>query len=105
MVNEDGPRMNTNEHEDRWTSFAATASWDEAPRERGRPARTMPGRAPAIAATWIERQRRRGIDFFMNMDAQDAQDKQDERLLHGKPARAMIGCGLADAQDCKPAVS
>ena len=43
--------------------------------------------------------------FFMNMDAQDAQDKQDEGLLRGEPARAMIRCGFADAQDYKPAVS
>ena len=43
--------------------------------------------------------------FFMNIDAQDAQDKQDERLLHQKPARAVIRCGLADAQDYKLAVS
>ena len=31
--------------------------------------------------------------FFMNIDAQDKQDKQDERLLHQKPARAVIRCG------------
>ena len=37
---EDEPRMNTNRHEDRWTSMGATTSWGEAPRERGRPART-----------------------------------------------------------------
>ena len=41
----------------------------------------------------------------MNIDAQDAQDKQDERLLHQKAARAVIRCGLADAQDYKLAVS
>ena len=74
----------------------------DAPRERGRPARTMPGIAPAIAATWIERQRRQGIDIFLNTDARD---KQDETFLHRKPAWAMIRCGLADAQDTKPAVS
>ena len=43
--------------------------------------------------------------FFINIDAQDKQDKQDERLLHQKPARAVIRCGLADAQDYKLAVS
>ena len=37
----------------------------------------------------------------MNIDAQDAQDKQDESLMHQKPDRAMIGCGLADARDDK----
>ena len=31
IVPEDKPRMNTNRHEDRWTSFAATTSWDKAP--------------------------------------------------------------------------
>ena len=35
----------------------------DAPRERGRPTRTMPGTAPAISATWIERQWRQGIFF------------------------------------------
>ena len=38
------------------------------------------------------------------MDAQDAQDKQDERPPHGKQTRSMIECGFADVQDCKPAV-
>ena len=40
--------------------------------------------------------------FTINIDAQDAQDAQDEQdesFLHQKPARAMIRCGLADAQD------
>ena len=44
----------------------------------------------------------RGIDFFMNIDAQD---EQDESLLHEKPAPAMIACEFADAQDYKLAVS
>ena len=47
----------------------------------------------------------RGIDFFMNIDAQDAQDERDESFLHQKPAPAMIACGFADAQDYKLAVS
>ena len=38
----------------------------------------------------------RGIDFFMNIDAQDA---QDERFLHQKLSRAMIRCGFINAQD------
>ena len=76
------------------------ASW-----ERGRPARTTPGTAPPISATWIDRQPPGDRYFFMNIDAQDKQDKQDERLLHQKPARAVIRCGLADAQDYKLAVS
>ena len=54
--------------------------------------------------------RRPGIDIFpiMNIDRQDRQDEQDEqdeRFLHQKPARAMIRCGFADAQDYKLAVS
>ena len=43
--------------------------------------------------------------FFMNIDAQDAQDKQDEGLLRGELTPAMIRCGFAAAQDYKPAVS
>ena len=51
--------------------------------------------------------RRLWIDIFpiMNIDRQDRQDEQDERFLHQKPARAMIRCGFADAQDYKLAVS
>ena len=41
----------------------------------------------------------------MNIDAQDAQDKQDGTLLHGNLTSAMIACGIADAQDCKRADS
>ena len=37
--------------------------------------------------------------FTINIDEQDEQDEQDESFLHQKPARAMIRCGLADAQD------
>ena len=33
--------------------------WMMPPRERGRPARTMPGTTSPISATWIDRQRRR----------------------------------------------
>ena len=40
--------------------------------------------------------------FIINIDAQD---EQDERLMHEKPARAMIRCGFADALDYKLAVS
>ena len=39
------------------------------------------------------------------MDAQDAQDNQDGRPLHERPAPAMIARGFADVQDGKPAVS
>ena len=41
----------------------------------------------------------------MNIDAQDAQDKQDESFLHQKPAEAMIRFGFADTRVYKPAVS
>ncbi|MDE2964432.1 MAG: hypothetical protein OXU26_10995, partial [Acidobacteriota bacterium] len=41
----------------------------------------------------------------MNIDAQDAQDNQDERLLHERLTPAMIVCGFVDVQDYKPAVS
>ena len=76
------------------------------PRERGRPARTMPGTAPAISATGIERQRRRGIDIFYEHGCTGCtRINRTMRFLHRKPARAMIRRGLADAQDCKPAVS
>ncbi len=37
--------------------------------------------------------------FFMNIDAQDAQDKQDEGLLRGELTPAMIRCGFATARD------
>ena len=40
IVNKGEPRMNTNRHEHLWTTFAATTSRNEAPRERGRLART-----------------------------------------------------------------
>jgi len=39
------------------------------------------------------------------MDAQDAQDNQDGRPMHERLTPAMIGCGFADVQGCKPAVS
>ena len=37
-----------------------TTSWEKAPRERGRPARTNLGIASPISSTRIERQRRHG---------------------------------------------
>ena len=41
--------------------------------------------------------------FFMNIDAQDKQDKQDEGLLRGELTPAMIRCGLAAARDYRDA--
>ena len=41
-------------------ALGVTMSWDEAPRERGRPARTNPGTASPISSTRIDRQRRQG---------------------------------------------
>ena len=38
-------------------------------------------------------------DQKLNIDAQDAQDKQDGTLLHEKLTSAMIACGFADAQE------
>ena len=38
-------------------------------------------------------------DHKLNMDAQDAQDNQDGKLLHAKLTPAMIACGFADAQE------
>ena len=73
------------------------------PRERGRPARTMARHSPGPLRHSDRRATAPGNRyFFMNIDAQD---KQDERFLHRKPAGAMIRCGLADAQDAKLAVS
>ena len=77
-----------------------------ASRERGRPARTKPGTAWDISPHLDQPGTAPGNRyFFMNMDAQDAQDNQDEGLLRGELTPAMIRCGLADAQDYKPAVS
>ena len=39
------------------------------------------------------------------MDAQDAQDNQDGRLLQETLTRAMIACGFEDVREHKPAVS
>ena len=41
----------------------------------------------------------------MNIDAQDAQDNQDRRLLQETRTRAMIACGFEDVREHKPAVS
>ena len=42
--------------------------------------------------------------LFIDIDAQDAQDNQDETFLHRKPTGEMNRCGLEDSRDCKPAV-
>ena len=44
-------------------------------------------------------------DYKWNMDAQDAQDNQDGRLLQETLTRAMIACGFEDVREHKPAVS
>ena len=44
-------------------------------------------------------------DYKLNIDAQDAQDNQDGRLLQETRTRAMIACGFEDVRDYKPAVS
>ena len=43
-----------------YCDVGVTTSWEKAPRERGRPARTNPGIASPISSTRIERQRRHG---------------------------------------------
>ena len=55
-------------------------------------------REKADAVGWW-RQAGESIFFIINMDAQDAQDSQDETLVQQEPARAMIRFGLADALD------
>ena len=35
---------------------------------------------------------------LLNIDAQDAQDLQDESFLQEEPALAMIRCGIADSR-------
>ena len=57
-VNKDEPRMNTNRHKYRWTCLAATPSWDDAPRERGRPARTTLAQLHPSPPPGLDRQRR-----------------------------------------------
>jgi len=71
--------MNTNGNEDRWTFFAATPSRDEG----------------HVGAPVPRPRRNRSIekDHPFNIDAQDAQDYQDGRLLRERLAPAMIACG------------
>ena len=94
-------------------SLGVTMSWDEA--------------YPGARASRPRRGRSIEKDHPFNIDAQDAQDNQDGRLLHERLTPAMIACGYqvgllihfgkrtlefkrftrsnTDAQDCKPAVS
>ena len=58
-------------------------------------------RAPA-PRDWADPSRR---TINWNIDAQDAQDNQDRRLLQETRTRAMIGCGFEDVREHKPAVS
>ena len=39
------------------------------------------------------------VKFFMNIDAQDAQDLQHEKLMHRELTGEMIRSGVADARD------
>ena len=43
--------------------------------------------------------------MVLNIDAQDAQDSQEGRLLHERLTPAMIARGFADAKNYQPAVS
>ena len=58
-------------------------------------------RAPA-PRDWADPSRR---TINSNIDAQDAQDNQDGRLLQETLTRAMIACGFEDVREHKPAVS
>ena len=58
-----------------------------------------PGARPPRLGRSIEK------DYKWNIDAQDAQDNQDGRLLQETLTRAMIACGLEDVREHKPAVS
>ena len=58
-----------------------------------------PGARPSRLGRSIEK------DYKWNIDAQDAQDNQDGRLLHETLTRAMIACGFEDVREHKPAVS
>ena len=58
-----------------------------------------PGARPPRLGRSIEK------DYKLNMDAQDAQDNQDGRLLQETLTRAMIACGFEDVREHKPSVS
>ena len=58
-----------------------------------------PGARPPRLGRSIEK------DYELNIDAQDAQDNQDGRLLQETLTRAMIVCGFEDVREHKPAVS
>ena len=63
-----------------------------------------PASVPSYGSCESETTNLHGL-VFLNMDAQDAQDNQDGRLLHEKVTPGMIASGFADVQDYKPAVS
>ena len=42
----------------------------------------------------LNRQDKQEWPFGIRDQAQDRQDKQDEKLLHRKPTRSMIGCAF-----------
>ena len=58
-----------------------------------------PGARPPRLGRSIEK------DYKWNIDAQDAQDNKDGRLLQETLTRAMIVCGFEDVREHKPAVS
>ena len=67
------------------------------------------GGTPALPGDAVPRPPRLGRsiekDYKWNIDAQDAQDNQDGRLLQETLTRAMIVCGFEDVREHKPAVS
>ena len=73
--------------------------------KRGVPEVTVSGTRRATKRDGAASTARVATKRIINIDAQDAQDKQDERLLHRKPARAMVRWGIADSQEYKLAVS
>ena len=92
----------------KFLDLGVTISWDEGfPGARDHSplegeSQKLSRQATADTAGGWKRPVAQGSFFsIINIDRQDGQDKRDESLLHKKPARPMIRCGLADARDYK----
>ena len=84
----------------RWGRYPAGDFSESRPVPFGKlPFACEPGARPPRLGRSIEK------DYKWNIDAQDAQDNQDGRLLHETLTRAMIACGFEDVREHKPAVS
>ena len=112
-TNHEWTRMDTNRPEDRWSclNVVPLKAASPIPPEKGsrnsttslRGFRPPGARASRPHQAWHSLGHLPHLDqpgtapgnryFFMNMDAQDAQDKQDEGLLRGELTPAMIRCG------------